>query len=123
MPTETFTLYYNVNQLKKVQNMDHTNLYSDRDRKSVVGKAFYIINSYNEDDNFSWAFEYATFYLNNKDTLIFQNSQFQKTTILKTGTYIFQILGGSGKYLGAQGTITFVVNDAGLRTIKLKITY
>lgn len=124
MVSETFNLYYNVRQLNRVQNMDHVNLYSDRDRKNKVGKAFYIVNSFSQDSITAWAFEYATFFLNdNKDTLIFQNSLFERTTILKEGTYVFQVLGGSNKYLGATGTITFVVNKAGLRSITVSITY
>lgn len=119
---ETFIVYYALRQIKKVDGVSYVNLHSDRERRNVIGRALYVTNSV-EDFGLgrSWTAQTATWFLGEKDVLMFQDNSLTKDGILPEGKTVYQILGGQGKYLGATGTIEFDINKAGLRTMTVRV--
>lgn len=120
MTTTTTTVYYNIRQLIELSNNATVKLYSDKERKNVVGQAVYSQAAYN---NFfsedSWTQEYATFFLGDKDIISFDSSSFSQKGVLPAGEFTFTIIAGQGKYLGATGTVNFKVTPGGLRIITI----
>lgn len=120
MSTSTTTLYYNLKQITQLSNSLTVKLFSDKDRKNVVGQAVYSQTAY---DNLlngdSWTQEYGTFFLGEKDIISFDSSSYSEKGILPVGDYTFSIVAGQGKYLGATGTINFKVTTGGLRIITI----
>jgi len=116
----TTTVYYNIKQISLQSNNATTKLFSDRERKNVVGQAVYSQSTY---DNFfsgdSWTQEFGTFFFNTKDILSFDASSFSEKGVLPAGEFTFSIFAGQGKYLGATGTVHFRVTAGGLRIITI----
>lgn len=114
------TLYYGPKQIKVTQDLASFNLHSDMERKNVVGKGIAVQNSYEETKLNAWSFEQVTYFLNdNKDTIFFQSNLFAASNNYIPGIYEFQIIGGSGSYVGATGTVLINVNKGGIRTVEL----
>jgi hypothetical protein len=118
--TETRVVYYNAKQLNILGENATVKLFSDRDRKNVVGQALYKQLSYiNSITSETWTQEDATFFLGEIDCISFMSNSKTVDGVLPAGTYTYSIICGQGKYLGATGTLNFKVNDAGLRTITI----
>lgn len=118
--TETTVVYYNAKQIINLAGNSTVKLYSDKDRKNVVGQALYNTITYNDfRSGDSWAQENATFYFTEQDTISFDSSSKTKNGVLPAGIYKYSIICGQGKYLGATGTLTFKVTEGGLRIITI----
>lgn len=119
---ETITVYYNKKQLIAAGGVTTVKLFSDRDRKNVVGQAIYSIESY---DNFAtgeiWTTEDSIFFFGDIDTISFQVNTKEKNAILPEGSFTYSIICGQGKYLGATGTVNFKITAGGLRIITIKV--
>lgn len=118
--TETRVVYYNVKQITIFSGQATVKLFSDRDRKNVVGQALYVTNSYeNRLTGETWSKEGATFFLEGPDTISFEDNSKTSDGVLPEGRTIYSIINGQGKYLGATGTVEFDVNKQGLRTMTI----
>lgn len=129
MNQEKLTFFYLPNDLHYTQNLFDTFLFKERERLTPVGRAFYVVNQKFDSEGSKtrlYDMENVTFFLNNnEDTINFNVCLFNKLVDNKfiPGTYKFQIIAGSGKYLGAKGVVTYVINEDTLRKVTVNIRY
>jgi hypothetical protein len=118
--TETRVVYYNKKQLNIIGENAAVKLYSDKDRKNVVGQALYKnLNYINSMTSEYWTQENATFFFGEDDCISFISNSKTIDGVLPAGTYNYSIICGQGKYFGATGSVNFKVTDGGLRIVTI----
>ena len=137
------TIYYTASQLKTVKSVDYDTeivsclaykqmqqavTYSDQGLTTATGNIYYdisVLKIPNGSVNTAYDCETGYIFWNNSsvNSIIFSAPLFNPSTtsIFSTGTYNFPILGGTGAYLGATGSVQIVVNSSGLRTVTFSI--
>jgi hypothetical protein len=126
--TEKITFFYRISDLEITQNLLQTNLYTSRLFNEIGGIVFYNSNIIKKTNEFNkiniYDIEDVTYFLND-GTINFKIALFNNSMgiIFNLGQYVFQILGGSGKYFGAVGKITLIINDDKVRNLIIDITY
>ena len=137
------TIYYTASQLKTVKSVDYDTeivsclaykqmqqavTYSDSSLNSPVGNIYYdisVLKIPNGSVNTAYDCETGYIFWNNSsvNSIIFSAPLFNPSTtsIFPPGTYNFPILGGTGKYLGASGSVQIIVSSSGLRTVTFTI--
>lgn len=115
-------VYYHRNDLHTTSTMQTVTLFSDPDRQNIAGKGLYANDHTQNIRNDAWSLGLVTYFFENKkDVLFFQNSLFINSRFFPEGTYKYQLIGGQGEFLGSHGTVTFIINKDGLRTVKFFI--
>jgi len=139
------TIYYTASQLKTVKSVDYDTeivsclaykqmqqavTYSNSALSSTVGNIYYdisVLKIPNGSVNTAYDCETGYIFWNDSsiNSIVFSAPLFNPSTtsIFPTGTYNFPILGGTGTYLGAKGSVQIIVNSSGLRTVSFSITY
>jgi hypothetical protein len=127
MPT-TIDFVYRESDLENNNNTQTSNLYSSTSFENVIGFLMAQINLNEKSDGTqfnSFDTTYCTFYLNNnQDTVLCYlalYNQSSKNRLNKNDFYTFQIIGGSGKYLGATGNVYWYIDDKAIRYVKIII--
>jgi hypothetical protein len=139
------TIYYTASQLKTVKSVDYDTeivsclaykqmqqavTYSNSALSSTVGNIYYdisVLKIPNGSVNTAYDCETGYIFWNDSsiNSIVFSAPLFNPSTtsIFPPGTYNFPILGGTGTYLGAKGSVQIIVNSSGLRTVSFSITY
>jgi len=139
MSLPTSTIYYTASQLKTVKSVDYDTeivsclaykqmqqavTYSDVGLTTATGNIYYdisVLKIPNGSVNTAYDCETGYIFWNNSsiNSIIFSAPLFNPSTasIFSTGTYNFPILGGTGAYLGATGSVQIIVASSGLRTV------
>lgn len=118
--TETLVVYYNKKQLNILGDNAAVKLFSDKDRKNVVGQAIYKnLNYVNSLTGETWTQENATFFFGDVDCISFISNSKTSDGVLPAGEYKYSIISGQGKYFGVRGTVNFKVTQGGLRIVTI----
>ena len=128
--TETINLFYRNTDILQTDDLQSTFLYSSSLFNVIAGAAFYnvtlfqIFNTLVQGVN-NYDMQDATFFLNDEGTIFFKLAAFNKSefNMFKPGELKALILGGSGKYLYATGTVTIIIDENLVRNITIEITY
>jgi hypothetical protein len=127
--------YYRSSDLNQYQNLQETLLFDSLLFNNVIGRGFYIVSLFKTfpvDANLQFDIEQGVFYLDDtidqlkKNCVYFTISAFNSSVDNRFKPLIdltYQITGGSGKYLGASGTINFVTDVNATRFVTLTIIY
>ena len=127
---EIIKFWYRFSDIKQFNNIQNIDAYSDQlfinpTVKLIVFLAqvdYYIENNLN---NFS--IEYVTCLLgtNKKDSIFFQAPLYDQSikSRFKPGYYIFPIINGTGKYIGASGKAYIYVGEDLIRNVVYEIIY
>ena len=126
---EELSFYYRISDIVLFNNISKTNLYSNLTFSTPVGTAISnatIINEYGLLDLIlnNKVIEDITYFL--KDGCIFYTSSLENEdidNIPAESYYIFNITGGSVKYINATGKVYFYVDDNLIRYVKIFIEY
>jgi hypothetical protein len=117
---EKRVVYYNIKQALVLSGKTSVPLFSDRERKNIVGQAVYINTTFeNKITNKKFTKEAGTFFFDQGDCISFEDNSNTLDGILPAGNFTYSIICGQGKYLGATGTINFKVTELGLRIITI----
>lgn len=128
--SEIIKFWYRFNDIIQVNNIQNINAYSDKLFVNPTVKIIELLAQVdyyieNKLDNFS--IEYVTYLLgdNKQDCIYVQYSLFDQSvkSRFKPGYYIFPIINGSGKYLGASGKVYIYVGEDLIRNVVLEIIY
>ena len=128
--TEIIKFWYRFSDIKQFNNVQNIDAYSDKlflnptvKIIELLAQVDYFIE--NKLDNFS--VEYVTYYLNdNKQDCIFVQYSLYNASIksrFTPGYYIYPIINGSGKYIGASGKVYIYVGEDLIRNFVLEIIY
>lgn len=132
---EIINCYYRETDLYDYQNLQKATLYNSNLFNFPIGNAFYTLSLYqdfsqNTGDIDIYDIEYSIFYLNDLNdkinciyfTISIHNQSIKNRLIVGTNITC-QITGGSGKYLGATGTVNFIVDINSVRNIIIDVYY
>ena len=128
--TEIIKFWYRFNDIIQVNNIQNINAYSDKLFVNPTVKIIELLAQVdyyieNKLDNFS--IEYVTYLLgdNKQDCIYVQYSLFDQSvkSRFKPGYYIFPIINGSGKYIGASGKVYIYVGEDLIRNVVLEVIY
>jgi len=127
--------YYRPTDLTQYQNLQETILFGSTLFNDPIGNGFYILSLYQlfkQNQKNIFDIENGVYYfddpndLRKKHCIYFIFSAYDSSindTLNPNTDLTFQILGGSGKYLGATGTINFITDTNNVRHITLDIFY
>lgn len=129
--TEIIKFWYRNSDIKQFNNIQNIDAYSD---KLFVNPTVKIIELLSQVDYFienkldNYSIEYVTYLLNeNKEDCIYTQYSLYNSSIksrFKPGYYIFPIINGSGKYIGASGKVYIYIGEEDLiRNVVLEIIY
>ena len=128
--SEIIKFWYRFNDIIQVNNIQNINAYSDKLFVNPTVKIIELLAQVdyyieNKLDNFS--IEYVTYLLGNnkQDCIYVQYSLFDQSvkSRFKPGYYIFPIINGSGKYIGASGKVYIYVGEDLIRNVVLEVIY
>jgi len=135
---EIIKCYYRPTDINQYQNLQQTILFGSTLFNDPIGNGFYILslfqtfNQNNINDPNFFDIENGVYYFNDVNdikkknciyfTISAYNSSFENK-FLPNINNTYQITGGSGKYLGAQGTINFITDENNVRFVTLNIIY
>jgi hypothetical protein len=128
--TEIIKFWYRFSDIIQFNNIQNIDAYSDKlfinptvKIIELLAQVDYYIE--NKLDNFS--IEYVTYLLgdNKQDCIYVQYSLFDQSvkSRFKPGYYIFPIINGSGKYIGASGKVYIYVGEDLIRNVVLEVIY
>ena len=128
--TEIVKFWYRFSDIIQFNNIQNIDAYSDKlfinptvKIIELLAQVDYYIE--NKLDNFS--IEYVTYLLgdNKQDCIYVQYSLFDQSvkSRFKPGYYIFPIINGSGKYIGASGKVYIYVGEDLIRNVVLEVIY
>jgi hypothetical protein len=128
--TEIIKFWYRFSDIKQFNNVQNIDAYSDKLFLNPTVKIIELLAQVdyyieNKLDNFS--IEYVTYLLGDtKEDCIFVQYSLYNASIksrFKPGYYIFPIINGSGKYIGASGKVYIYVGEDLIRNVVLEIIY
>jgi hypothetical protein len=128
--TEIIKFWYRFSDIIQFNNIQNIDAYSDKlflnptvKIIELLAQVDYFIE--NKLDNFS--VEYVTYYLNDKkqDCIYVQYSLYNASikSRFTPGYYIYPIINGSGKYIGASGKVYIYVGEDLIRNVVLEVIY
>lgn len=128
--TEIIKCWFRFSDIKQFNNIQNIDAFSDKLFLNPTVKLIVFlaqVDYFIEDklDNFS--VEYVTFFLGDtkNDTIFFQSPLYNASikSRFKPGYYIFPIINGTGKYLGASGKVYVYVGEDLIRNVVLEIFF
>ena len=128
MVQELIKLFYRKSDLVEYVPIQSTNLYSDDTFTNIVGKAVYTITyirEFKEGIFFQYDIEKSVYYLDGGciyfTISLVDRSNFRRLDI--DSYYIFNISGGSEKYINATGKVYIYTDIKGVRNIVIDVNY
>ncbi len=132
---EIIHCYYRPTDLTQFQNLQQTILFGSTLFNDPIGTGFYILSLFQifkQNQKNVFDIENSVYYFDDpndskkKHCIYFTFSSYDSSidnTLNPNSDLTFQILGGSGKYLGATGTINFVSDASNVRYVTLDIFF
>jgi hypothetical protein len=128
--TEIIKFWYRFSDIKQFNNIQNIDAYSDQLFINPTVKIIELlaqVDYYIENNLDNFSIEYVTYFLDDKkeDCIYVQYSLYNASikSRFKPGYYIFPIINGSGKYLGASGKVYIYVGEDLIRNFVLEIIY
>lgn len=128
--TEIIKFWYRFSDIKQFNNIQNIDAYSDQLFINPTIKIIELlaqVDYYIENNLDNFSIEYVTYFLDDKkeDCIYVQYSLYNASikSRFKPGYYIFPIINGSGKYLGASGKVYIYVGEDLIRNFVLEIIY
>ena len=128
--TEIIKFWYRFSDIKQFNNIQNIDAYSDQLFINPTIKIIELlaqVDYYIENNLDNFSIEYVTYLLGDakEDCIIAQYSLYNASikSRFKPGYYIFPIINGSGKYIGASGKVYIYVGEDLIRNFVLEIIY
>ena len=128
--TEIIKFWYRFSDIKQFNNIQNIDAYSDQLFINPTIKIIELlaqVDYYIENNLDNFSIEYVTYFLDdNKENCVYVQYSLYNASIksrFKPGYYIFPIINGSGKYIGASGKVYIYVGEDLIRNFVLEIIY
>ena len=128
--TEIIKFWYRFSDIKQFNNIQNIDAYSDQLFINPTIKIIELlaqVDYYIENNLDNFSIEYVTYFLDDKkeDCIYVQYSLYNASikSRFKPGYYIFPIINGSGKYIGASGKVYIYVGEDLIRNVVLEVIY
>ena len=128
--TEIIKFWYRFSDIIQFNNIQNIDAYSDKLFINPTVKIIELlaqVDYYIENNLDNFSIEYVTYFLDDKkeDCIYVQYSLYNASikSRFKPGYYIFPIINGSGKYIGASGKVYIYVGEDLIRNVVLEIIY
>jgi hypothetical protein len=128
MVKELIKLFYRKSDIVEYVSIQSTNLYSDDTFTNIIGKAVYTntyIREFKEGIMFQYDIGNSVYYLDG-GCIYFTGALLDKSNSRRFNTdsyYIFNISGGSEKYINATGKVYIYTDFKGVRNIVIDVNY